>query len=359
MKVNFFGDICLDGIDWSRFTFAPALQYLMDDAVNVGNLESPITTHDVPNPLQVRNLRAPPEALALLRDFAAVSLANNHVQDFGETGCRDTLEALRGAGVQHFGLGKDQASASEPLIIEQDGVRLALLGATRYANARDGLHGTAVERRGRLQRLIRALKADGCFVVPFFHWGYEYVHLPSPRERHIAHACVDAGADLVIGGHPHVWQASETYRGKQIFYSLGNFIFHSRVFDGLSPVPNDPRLNRGLVVSLEIVPEQVSQTTVAVVRLSDTGAGLVDAVEAGPILDGMGESARLLQGPWLRYLHGYYRQTPDIARQNVRVRQRYQIAATTDLRMRARAYLGFNGQDLMNRLAAAVLGRLR
>lgn len=136
MKVNFFGDICLDGIDWQRFRFDPALLALMDGAVNVGNLESPITHHATVKPQQVRNLRAAPESLALLRGFTAVSLANNHVQDFGEQGCVDTLSALAQAGIGHFGLGTDEVAALAPLIIERDGVRLALLGATRYAKAR-------------------------------------------------------------------------------------------------------------------------------------------------------------------------------------------------------------------------------
>jgi hypothetical protein len=356
-KVNFFGDICLDGIDWQRFEFDPALRTLMDGAVNVGNLECPITLHEVPKPLQVRNLRAPAESLTLLQGFAAVSLANNHVQDYGETGCRDTLAALGQTGIGHFGLGPDQGSALTPLILERDGVRLALLGATRYANAGDGLLGTASERPSRLRRVIRRLKADGCFVVTYFHWGYEYVHVPSPRERGIAHACIDAGADLVIGSHPHVWQACETYCGRQIYYSLGNFIFHSRVFDGLSPVPNDPRLQEGLVISVQIRPNHQYDAAVHVVRLTDTSARLLDAAGSAPILTQMTALADLLAGPRLPYLRAYFRQTPAIARQNARIRKEYQMAVVASWADLLKVYRRFNGQDVMNRLAAKVIGR--
>lgn len=354
MRVNFFGDICLDGIDWRRFEYDPALRALMAGAVNVGNLECPITAHEVPKPLQVRNLRAAPEALALLDGFAAMSLANNHARDFGESGCRDTLAALRAAGIGHFGLGPDQAAALAPLVIERDGVRLALLGATRYANAENGLHGTASERLTRLRRVIRRLKAEGCFVVPYFHWGYEYVHIPSPRERGIAHACIAAGADLVIGAHPHVWQACETWRGRLVYYSLGNFIFHSRVFEGLSPVPNDPRLRDGLVVSVEIRPDHQYETRVRVVRLTDTRACLLDSMEEAPILARMAALADLLAGPRLAYWRAYYQQAPAIARQNVRIRREYQTAVAgkwTDL---VKVYRSFNGQDILNRLAGSM-----
>lgn len=352
MRVNFFGDICLHGIDWKQFRFDPALLTVMDGALNVGNLECPITHHTEEKPLQVRNLRAAPESLGLLRGFAALSLANNHMQDYGEQGCIDTLAAVQEAGIGYFGLGPDQQSALAPLIIERGGVRLALLGATRYANAQGAHHGTASERTGILQRIIRRLKTEGCFVVPYFHWGYEYVHVPSPRERRIAHACIDAGADLVIGAHPHVWQARETYRGKHVFYSLGNFVFHSSVFDGLSPIPNDPRLNQGLLIAVDISSDHSYAVKVHPVWLQDDAAGLLDEADAETIRAEMRTLAHLLEGPRLGYLRAYYQQTRAIAAQNVRVRNRFQVSGKRTLADLVKTYTAFNSQDLMNRVAA-------
>ena len=96
------------------------------------------------------------------------------------------------------------------------------MGATRYANARR-CYGTAPENIRRLQKIIRNMKKEGCFVVPYFHWGYEYIRTPSPHERKIARVCINTDAYLVVGSHPHIYQAVEKYKKRMIFYSLVNY----------------------------------------------------------------------------------------------------------------------------------------
>ena len=99
---------------------------------------------------------------------------------------------------------------------------------------------------GRLTRTIRRLTAQGCFVVVFAHWNYEFLDLPAPSNRRFAHRMVDAGAHLVVGSHPHVIQGHETYKGRSIFHSLGNFVF--RQISGVA----DPRLNETFVLTVDV-----------------------------------------------------------------------------------------------------------
>ena len=230
--LNFFGDICLQGIDTRYFTFGDSLNQLMQQRINIGNLECAITESSKKKPFQPVCLSASRDSLSLLKPFQILSLANNHIQDYCDQGCEDTVEALNRENFQHFGLEKTVQEAIAPLQIEHEGIKLAFIGATRYANAKNGI-GTSPENLSRLGPIIRKLKKENFFVVLYLHWGYEYVRLPAPRERKIAHRCIDYGADLIIGAHPHFYQCMETYRNKSIFYSLGNFIFDRRIFDGL------------------------------------------------------------------------------------------------------------------------------
>jgi poly-gamma-glutamate synthesis protein (capsule biosynthesis protein) len=177
--------------------------------------------------------------------FDAFTLANNHMLDYTEQGLTDTLDFLSTINKKSFGVGLDRQSSFAPLLVDCDGIRIALLGCSQWQNAGRKTAGTTPNHARKLSREIRKLERDGYFVVVFPHWNYEYMDYPAPANRKFAHKLIDAGAHVVVGSHPHVIQGFETYQERYIFHSLGNFIF--REFD-----IEDSRISDTFVVSLVI-----------------------------------------------------------------------------------------------------------
>jgi len=180
---------------------------------------------------KVYTFRAAPSTLPLLRQhFDAVSVANNHSGDYGSEAFRETLEQLTAARMPYFGGGRNLREAHAPLVLEKRGLRIALLGYDEYHprsfEAGPDHPGVAwAEDEQIVLDIARARRAGARVVLPFLHWGWENEATPSARQRELAHTLIDAGADAVIGAHPHVTQGVELYRGKPIVYSLGNFLF--------------------------------------------------------------------------------------------------------------------------------------
>ena len=194
--------------------------------------------------------RADPRVLPLLqRHLDAVSLANNHSGDFGRVAFAEMLDRLTGAGLPFFGGGRDLAQAHAPLILERRGLRIALLGYNeffpRYFEAGHDHPGVAWSEDEQVVADIRRARQVGRadIVIPFMHWGEEHRPTANDRQRRLARLMVDAGADAVVGTHPHVVQDVEYYQGKPIVYSLGNFIF-----DGFDDKDN----NTGWALRLEV-----------------------------------------------------------------------------------------------------------
>ena len=205
------------------------------------NLECPFTARGEKLPKNF-NFRARPELVdALLAGgVGAVSLANNHLMDYGPIGLSDTLATLDAAGIPHFGAGRTLAEARRPAIIERRGIRIALLGYLFFgehnieppeiiaAEDRAGVAGhysSANALEAMLRSDVAAARSQADLVIPFFHWGREGSHSPEPYQLQLAHAAIDAGAAAVLGSHPHVLQGMELYRGAPVVYSLGNFVF--------------------------------------------------------------------------------------------------------------------------------------
>lgn len=158
-----------------------------------------------------------------------VSLANNHSMNFGAAGLADTLALLDQAGIAHFGAGMELAEARRPAFFTVRGVTFAFLG---YDAVSHELYGAGEQRPGTapadptfiVEDIARA-REQADVVIPYFHWGWEYTAEPSPWQRELAHRAVEAGADVVLGNHPHWVQAFERYQGVPILYSPGNFVF--------------------------------------------------------------------------------------------------------------------------------------
>lgn len=178
----------------------------------VVNLEGPLTNSKTHADKEFV-FKGPPEFAGILTEGGvdAVNLANNHTMDYGQAGYSDTVQTLSDAGVGYFGNDKD-------LMYRVGDVTIGLLGYKYW-----GVDAAAKER---ITRDIAGLRAQGAaIVIVSFHWGDERSNYPNGVQKTLAHAAVDAGADLVFGHHPHVIQGIENYNGKNIVYSLGNFCY--------------------------------------------------------------------------------------------------------------------------------------
>ena len=232
-----------------------------------GNLESPVapTTGRPGVPFQ---FNAPATLPAALRasGFTVLATANNHAFDQGAKGVRETLERLRAERLVALGSGEDRAQAEVTQVLERQGIRVAFLGFTDLFNL--DLNQRATEPWVRPLDLEPALQAvreargRAEVVVVSLHWGNEYQHLPTKRQRDIARALVEAGCDLLLGHHPHVLQPVELVeaegRKALVAYSLGNFISNQdRMYraDHFPVAEGDNRDGAALKVRFERQPE--------------------------------------------------------------------------------------------------------
>jgi poly-gamma-glutamate capsule biosynthesis protein CapA/YwtB (metallophosphatase superfamily) len=241
------GDIMLDrvpgkAIEQGKDPFAGVSAVLDEADLAVANLECVIATVGQKVP-KLYNFRCHPRNVALLaRYFDGVSLANNHSGDYGKDAFVEQLGLLKAGGVGYFGGGMNAAEAHAPLVLAKNGIRVALLGYNevelRSYEAGPDTAGLAWSVDEQVVADIAAAKAQADLVIVYPHWGYEYQGQPSERQRTLARKMIDAGADLVVGGHPHVTQTVEYYRDRLIVYSLGNFVFDD--FNDVPSALNEP-----------------------------------------------------------------------------------------------------------------------
>lgn len=184
--------------------------------------------------------RASPGRVSMLQEMGVdiAGLANNHVYDYGPEAMEDTLDTLRQAGIDYVGAGRDLAEAMKPVYREIDGKKIAFVAASRAEKYR--LTPQATEDAAGILRCydtalfleeIKAAAAEADYVVAFVHWGTEYSTELEEVQRTTGREYIDAGADIVIGAHPHCLQGMEYYEGKPILYSLGNFWFNNKSLD--------------------------------------------------------------------------------------------------------------------------------
>lgn len=217
------------GPDWP---FARVAPYLEAADYVTGNFEHPVVLGEgYPEAEKLIHLKTGPETVeALARaNFTTLSVANNHTMDYGEPGLADTMTVFADAGIPIVGVGENREAALEILYEEYNGLEVATLGFTDVYS--EGFTAQAF-RGGVLPTdpdvflpLIAEAAAEADLVVVHVHWGQEYDTSPHPRQEALGRAMADAGADLVIGHHPHVLMPVERYGDSVIFYSLGNFVF--------------------------------------------------------------------------------------------------------------------------------------
>ncbi len=223
--------IMVERNDWTA-PFPLVADELQKGDLTVGNLECAITDSFEPpadpTTFSFMTFTQAVEGLELA-GFHALSGANNHALDFGVVGMRDTTAALEAAGIQHFGTGDNLEQARQPCLLEHNGVTFGFLGydaiSMQYAGATAESGGVAPLVREYVMEDIERTREVADVVIPYFHWGIEYTLTPTEFDRRTAHMAVEAGADLVLGGHPHWVQGMEIYQNRAIFYSTSNFVF--------------------------------------------------------------------------------------------------------------------------------------
>jgi len=205
-------------------------EYLSGADLTLANFENPVIRDAVYHPDATTftgDLRLMPVLDQAGLD--GVTLGNNHILDAGTTGVGETMRHLDDAGIAHAGAGRDLAEARKPMIFDLGGTKIGVLsymGVPSYgwAWATKTAPGTAPLLQNVMEDDIKRLrpKVDLILVMP--HWGKEYIATPEPFQVDFAHAAMDAGADLLIGGHAHWPKGIEVYKGKPIFYGVGNFL---------------------------------------------------------------------------------------------------------------------------------------
>ena len=283
------GDIMLDrGVgtkirkSGAEFPFKRVTGILREADLAFGNLESPISSLGAAVKGKEVTFRSALEVVNGIRDAGidVVSLANNHASDYGSAALTETMDVLAHSGITYIGAGADPAAARRPANRVIKGVKVSLLAYTykfhMVVEAQETCPGVAIASSEQIQADVKKAKKWADVVIVSFHWGWEYSDHPDAETRKLAHLTVDAGADLVIGHHPHVIQGVEAYKDGLICYSLGNFIFDQR----------RKRTRRGLILRCQIGKSGVlkAEFLPVVIDAAEFRPGLASAEAARSIL---------------------------------------------------------------------------
>ena len=231
----FAGDTVLDDtagkiIEQGGDPFSDFADYFAGADIRITNLECVVSTRGQAND-KMYTFQAHPRVIPVLqKHFDAVTLANNHSGDFGPDAFAQMLSLLKEAGLAQVGGGMNLKQAHTPLVFTRNGWRIAVLSYNEFHprsfEAGFDIPGVAWSEDQQvmedIQTARRIHRAD--LVIPIMHWGWENERTANPRQRQLAKLMIDAGADAVIGGHPHVTQDVSVYKGKPIVYSVGNFV---------------------------------------------------------------------------------------------------------------------------------------
>ena len=253
ITIVFTGDIIFETQQnpWSSIAYSDGIRACFDDETwdtltgadfLVVNNEFPYTDRGTPTPAKTFTFRCPPWTASWIGEMGAdiAALANNHVYDYGWQGAMDTFDTLDEEGIPYIGAGRDLEDAEQTAYCIANGVTIAILNATeieRYENP--DTRGAEEDSPGvfrclddsRLCEKVEEARKKADIVIPFVHWGTEKMPSADWSQMTKAQDLVDAGADLIVGAHPHVLQNIEYVDGVPVFYSLGNYFFGAAARD--------------------------------------------------------------------------------------------------------------------------------
>lgn len=274
--------------------------------LTIGNLEGPLTERPLTGRSSRFCLKGHPGHAAMLSaaGIQVLSVANNHILDFGWEAVEDTFGALAAAGIKTVGAGRNLTEARKPLRLSVRGSTICILaycgvptGLPIYAT--DQRAGVAPARADYILADVAAAKENCDFLVVCLHWGQEYVAYPTPEQRRLARKIVSSGANLIVGHHPHVLQGTESFGGGLTAYSLGNFTFSEEEWVCTDRYGNDFRvtykLNQGArcsavwrveigenreILSHELIPSRLGADLVPVLDASATRTAQLEQNDA-------------------------------------------------------------------------------
>lgn len=236
LDITFCGDLAFYGRIETRYLAdrrlpleRELLLFLQNTDILIGNLECPLTDTKKPRWHHFKTLKASTKCGEILQTLGldAVSLANNHIADYGKKGLEDTVKLLEYIGIQWGGAGFTKEEADKPVILERKGYRIGILSlAQPEISAISNLGwGAAVLEAESAIRQMKELKKNTDIAIGYFHQGVEFFHYPTPPQVDLCRNLIRAGAKVIVCHHPHVVQGYEYYNGGLIAYGLGNFLF--------------------------------------------------------------------------------------------------------------------------------------
>lgn len=251
MKINILGDFVSNESMQSVSVGESLSKQLKDGAFNICNFEGPIKGFGKPIQKSGPHLFQNEDTIDWLKtyNFKLVSLANNHTMDFGNEALKKTIESLKNIKVVGAG---NWENAYKPQIFEINDKKIVFLSMTHcefgtltdeYDN--DNKFGAAWINHAKINQTIQEIRPSADYIIALPHAGYEYLEQPLPEWRLRYKELIDLGCDAIIATHPHIIQPTEYYKGKPIFYSLGNFFFPTQQ-------KKDKSWNYSLCVSIEI-----------------------------------------------------------------------------------------------------------
>ncbi|UJP64460.1 CapA family protein [Mongoliitalea daihaiensis] len=213
--------------------FCKFLDIIQKSDLAVVNLESPLTTHNKAINKTGPALKSDKVFADFLKNsgFGLATLANNHIMDYGPKGLQDTIEALANVGLAYVGAANSLSVAEQPYIYtSKEGERLAILNfaENEWSTTKGDYPGAAGFDTVSNFYSIQKAKKNADFVLLITHGGHENYNLPSKSFRDLLRFYVDAGADAIVNHHPHCISGFESYNGKPIYYSVGNFLFDKK-----------------------------------------------------------------------------------------------------------------------------------
>lgn len=306
VKLTSTGDIILGRTVYKKMTqkgylspFSLVSDRLSSADLTFGDLETPLSDSQKP-PTTGMSFLAPTKAIEgiLASGFDVLGLANNHSTNFGTTAFSDTLTTLKENKIEYVGGGENEAEAKSYKVLNSKGKRIAFVDANSIIGDVAALGSKSGDwhfnlspwgKRDESQvdeflNVVKEAKKDSDLTVVMVHWSAEYTHDPSGEMKKLGHELIDAGADLIVGTHPHWTQGVEVYKGKLIAYSLGNFVFDQEW---------SRETKEGLIMDSYIYKDKVLSVNLTPVLVEDYHRPrILDQKEGAPLMAAVWESSR-------------------------------------------------------------------